>query len=215
VPAPKKIENPAYLTLQAQLEALDSETRALKKHREELRARLALLDGRLEKTPEVERDYLELARDRENSLARYREIRAKLMEAQVAQDLEKDRKSERFSLIDPPQFPEKPRSPNRPAILAIGFLLAMGGGIGSVALLEVLDNSVRNSRELAHTLSVPLLSVIPYIKNAADRQTREFPWKLVVPAGIGGVVVMLTAIHFLWMPLEVLWFSLLRRFAGI
>lgn len=216
-PAPpkKQAENPAYLTLQAQLEALATETRALQKHRQELRARIAMLESRLEKTPEVEKDYLELSRDRENSVARYREIKAKLMEAEVAQDLEKDRKSERFSLIDPPQYPEKPRSPNRPAILLIGLMLALGSGVGSVALLEALDNSVRNSKELAHTLAVPLLSVIPYIRNEADRRKREFPWKLAVPAAVGGAAALLLAIHFVWMPLEVLWFSVLRRFAGI
>jgi uncharacterized protein involved in exopolysaccharide biosynthesis len=211
----KKPENPAYLTMQAQLEALDSETRALKKHREELRTRMARLESRLEKTPEVEKDYLELSRDRENSVVRYREIKAKLMEAEVAQDLEKDRKSERFSLIDPPQYPEKPRSPNRPAIMLVGLMLALGCGIGSVALLEALDNSVRNSRELVHTLAVPLLSVIPHISNDADRRRREFPWKLVLPSAAGGIALLLLAIHFLWMPLGVLWFSILRRFAGI
>lgn len=209
--APKKIENPAYLTLQAQLEALDTEARALKKHREELRSRIGVLESRLEKTPEVEKDYLDLSRDRENTMVRYREIRAKLMEAQVAQDLEKGRKSERFSLIDPPQLPEKPRSPNRPMILLIGMLMALGGGAGSVGLLEALDSSVRNSKDLAHTLPVPLLSSIPYIRNEADRQRRKFPWKLAIGGAIGTLAALLLAIHFFWMPLEVFWFSMLRR----
>lgn len=211
-PAPRKIENPAYLTLQAQLDGLDAEIRAIKKHREETKARIGLLESRLEKTPEVERDYLDLSRDRENTLVRYREIRAKLMEAQVAQDLEKDRKSERFSLIDPPQFPEKPRSPNRPAILLIGMVLAMGGGIGGVALLETLDSSVRNSRDLARTLDAPLLSAIPYIGNDADLQKKAFPWRWVLPGAVGGVALLLLAINHFWMPLEVLWFAVLRRF---
>lgn len=210
--APRKIENPAYLTLQAQLDSLDTEARALKKHREELRTRIGMLEARLEKTPEVEKDYLDLSRDRENTMVRYREIRAKLMEAQVAQDLEKGRKSERFSLIDPPQLPEKPRSPNRPMILLIGMLMALGGSVGSVGLIEALDSSVRNSKDLAHTLAVPLLSAIPYIRNEADRQRKKFPWKLAIAIAVGGVAVLLLAIHFFWMPLEVFWFSMLRRF---
>lgn len=212
---PKKIENPAYLNMQAQLESLETESRALKKHREELRARISLLESRIERTPEVEKEYLELSRDRENSLVRYRETKAKLMQAEVAQDLEKDRKSERFSLIDPPQYPERPRSPNRPAILLIGLLLALGAGVGSVGLLEALDSTVRNSKELAHTLAVPLLSAIPYIKNSEDRQTHAFPWQWVIPGAIGALVAVLLAIHFLWLPLEVLWYSILRRIFGI
>jgi cation transport ATPase len=207
----RKPENPAYLTLQAQLEGLNTEGRALKQRREELRTRLTMIESRLERTPEVERDYLELARDRENTVARYREIKAKLMEAEVAQELEQARKSERFSLIDPAQYPEKPRSPNRPAILLIGVLLALGGGVGSVAGLEFLDSSVRNSKDLMRTLTVPLLSAIPYISNAADRRRAKAPYKWVLLAAVAGLALLLAAIHFLWMPLGVFWFSLLRR----
>jgi uncharacterized protein involved in exopolysaccharide biosynthesis len=215
VPVAKKPpENPAYLTLQAQVEGLETEGRALKKRREELRSRLGMLESRLEQSPGVEKDYLDLSRDRENSIRRYQEIKAKLMEAEVAQDLEKDRKSEKFSLIDPPQFPEKPRSPNRPMILMVGVLLAIGGGIGSVGLLEALDSSVRNSKDLARTVNLPLLAAIPYIRNESDRIKEQFPWKIVIPAIIVAILVVLAAIHFFWMPLEVFWFASLRRISS-
>lgn len=208
---PKKIENPAYLTLQAQLEGLDTEMRALKKHREELRARMSLLESRLERTPQVEKDYLDLSRDRENTLVRYREIRAKLMEAQVAQDLEKDRKSERFSLIDPPQFPEKARSPNRPAILLIGLLISLGGGLGSIALLEALDSSIRSPRQLSCTVAAPLLSVIPYIATPLDQQTGTDRRKLLAAGAVGAVVLVLLLLHLFWMPLDVVGYAIQRK----
>jgi uncharacterized protein involved in exopolysaccharide biosynthesis len=210
-PKARKPENPAYLTLQAQLEGLETETRALKKHREELRARISLLESRLERTPQVEKDYLDLSRDRENTMVRYREIRAKLMEAQVAQDLERDRKSERFSLIDPPQFPEKPRSPNRPAILLIGLLISLGGGLGAIALLEALDSSIRSPRELSCTLAAPLLSVIPYIATPLDQQTGTDRRKLLIAGAAGSAVVLLLAIHFFWMPLDVVGYAIQRK----
>jgi uncharacterized protein involved in exopolysaccharide biosynthesis len=208
---PKKPENPAFLTLQAQLEGLNAEARSLTKRRQELRARMSSLESRLEKTPEVERDYLELARDRENTVLRYRQVKAKLMEAEVAQELEQARKSERFSLIDPAQFPEKPRSPNRPAILLIGLILALGSGAGSVALLEVLDNSVRNSRDLSRLLAVPMMSIVPYIANATDLRRAAYPMRWMMVATVIAIVVALLVIHFAWMPLEVFWYSLLRR----
>ena len=207
----RKAENPAYLALDAQLAGLDTESRELAKQRQYLQGRVAMLESRLERTPAVEREYLDLARDRENSVLRYREIKAKLMEAEVAQELEKDRKSERFSMIDPPQFPEKPRSPNRPAILIIGILLSLASGVGSVAVLEAMDGSVRNSKDLLNTLPIPLLSMIPYIRNDADRQKKEAAWKWIVPTGVGVLAVSLLAIHLLWMPLEVLWFAVMRR----
>ncbi len=110
----------------------------------------------------MEREYLELTRDHEASLMRYREIRAKEMQANIGQELEKDRKGERFSLIDPPQLPERPSSPNRRAILLLGLIISMTGGVGSAAVLESLDDSVRGSKALAGLLKVPVLTVVPY-----------------------------------------------------
>ena len=43
------------------------------------------------------------------------------MEAQLAQNLETNRKGERFTLIEPPLPPEEPVSPNRLAVLIIGL----------------------------------------------------------------------------------------------
>jgi polysaccharide biosynthesis transport protein len=206
-----KPENPAYISMQAQLDALNSEEKALRTKRVELQAKRDQYEKRLEQTPQTEREYLDLNRDHENSVVRYREIKAKQMEAEVAQQLEKDAKAERFSLIDPPQFPEKPRSPNRPAILLIGVVAALGGGVGYAGVLEGLDGSVKNPKQLARTLQVPLLSVIPFMENDRERARRRKRWMLIVTAAVFGTIVLLVAVHFFVMPLEVLWYAILRR----
>ncbi len=206
-----KPENPAYISIQTQLDALDSEQKSLKSKRLELLAKRDQYEKRLEQTPQVEREYLDLSRDHENSVVRYRETKAKLMEAEVAQQLEKNAKAERFSLIDPPQLPERPRSPNRPAILLIGVVAALAGSAGYGGVLEGLDGSVKNPKQLVRTVRVPLLSVIPYIDNGADRARRRNRRLFAIGAVIAGVLVLLAAIHFFWMPLEVFWYYLLRR----
>jgi succinoglycan biosynthesis transport protein ExoP len=206
-----KPENPAYISMQAQLDALNSEEKALRTKRIELKDKRDQYEKRIEQTPQTEREYLDLNRDHENSVVRYREIKAKQMEAEVAQQLEKDAKAERFSLIDPPQFPEKPRSPNRPAILLIGAVAALGGGVGYAGVLEGLDGSVKNPKQLTRTLQVPLLSVIPFMENDRERARRKKRWMLIVTAAMVGTIVLLVAVHFFVMPLEVLWYSILRR----
>lgn len=87
-----KPENPAYISMQAQLDALNSEEKALRTKRVELKDKRDQYEKRLEQTPQTEREYLDLNRDHENSVVRYREIKAKQMEAEVAQQLEKDAK---------------------------------------------------------------------------------------------------------------------------
>ena len=50
-------------------------------------------DSRLLQIPEIEREYRDLTRDYENAQTRYREVKAKQMQAEVSQELEKDRKA--------------------------------------------------------------------------------------------------------------------------
>ncbi|HFD80808.1 MAG TPA: lipopolysaccharide biosynthesis protein, partial [Gammaproteobacteria bacterium] len=141
-------DNPAYISLQSQVEAANAEIRSLRKKKEELRARLRDYETRLIQTPQVEREYLALNRDLQNATAKYQEIRAKQMEAQVSQQLEKERKGERFELIEPAILPEEPVSPNRPAIIFLSLVLALGAGIGYAAIAESMDDAVRGGKSL-------------------------------------------------------------------
>ena len=75
-------------------------------------------------SPQVEQQYRELTRDYDNTRLKYQEIRSKQSEAKTAQNLEADRKGERFTLIDPPLPPEEPISPNRKLIFMAGFILS-------------------------------------------------------------------------------------------
>ena len=207
----RKPENPAYIALQSQLEASNGEFKTLLSKRAELKSKIGEYEARLEQTPQVEREYLDLNRDHENALHRYQEVKAKLMEAEVAQQLEKDSKGERFSLIDPAQLPEKPHSPNRPAILLLGLILSLGGGVAYAGVLESMDSSVKSSRELAGLLRAPLLSVIPYMENAEDKRKKSRVKTSVVIGVIAAIIVGLLLIHFLWIELDVLWYRLLRK----
>jgi uncharacterized protein involved in exopolysaccharide biosynthesis len=118
----RKPDNPAYISTQTQIDSTSSEIASLRALQQELRAKLNGLEDRLVQTPEVEREYLELTRDQESSRMRFRELREKQMQAEVAEQLERDRKAERFTLIDPPIYPERPFSPNRYAIALIGLV---------------------------------------------------------------------------------------------
>jgi uncharacterized protein involved in exopolysaccharide biosynthesis len=205
-----KPENPAYITLKAQLEGTLSELKSSRAKRTALQSKIASYEQRLEQTPQVEREYLDLTRDQEATMARYKEIRAKQMQAQIGQELEKDRKGERFSLIDPPQIPEQPVSPNRAAIVLLGVVLSVGGGLGSATVFESLDQSVREARTLARLSHVPVLGMIPYLHT--DRELLRDHWRVYVALILLAALIVAAAlaIHFLWIPLDVVWYRTLR-----
>src|ERR1700753_1361343 len=99
-----------------------------------------------------------MARDLESAQIKYQEILAKQAEVQVSQNLETQRKGEKFTLIEPPQPPEKPLSPNRKLILILGLLLSMVVGAGAVVAQDSFDASVRGPHDIRQLLQVPALA---------------------------------------------------------
>jgi succinoglycan biosynthesis transport protein ExoP len=211
---PVEPDNPAYIQIKAQVEASKSERSSLQTKRSQLTAQLADYEKRLASAPAVEREYSTMTRDLDNNQLKYREVRQKQMEAQVAQSLEEERKGERFTLIEPPLTPEEPASPNRVVIMVLGLVLSIGAAVGAAALLENMDSSVRNRRDLETLLSVPPLAVLPWIETQADRVARRRRQRYTWAGAIGGVVVAISAVHVFYRPLDVLWQVALRRLAG-
>jgi uncharacterized protein involved in exopolysaccharide biosynthesis len=209
----RKPDNPVYLNLKSQIETATSQIELMRSERQELRAKLALYELRVSQTPEVEREYLELVRDMDSSRGRFRELREKQMQAQVAETLERGRKAERFTLIEPPIYPEKPVRPNRTMIVIIGLLFAVFGGIGAAALREVLDQTVHSARDVIRVMQVPVLAVLPELPTPVLLRRRSLRRRIVVVAALVFVALMLLAFHHLYMPLDVAWYGLMRRLA--
>jgi len=208
-------DNPAYIQLQAQLDAAESDLSSYRKTQRELTAKLDEYEKRITSAPQVEKEYKNLSRDYENALAKYQEIKAKQMEAELAETLEKENKGERFSLIEPPQLPEEPESPDYLIVMLMGVVLSMVGGVAITATAEALDGSIHGARSVTQAVGMPPLAVIPCITNAADRRRkllRQLIGTALLLSIIGGILML---IHFLFMPLDVLWFSALRRLEGL
>ncbi|MCS6317309.1 MAG: lipopolysaccharide biosynthesis protein [Nitrospira sp.] len=205
-------ENPAYINIQAQLNSVNSSLEALKTSRTTIKRRLQDYAKRIERTPELEPDYLVLARDRDTSAQKYQDIRSRLLEAKVSEGLEVQRKGERFSLIDPPGMPESPEKPNRKAIVLLGFILALAGGAGSAAVAEHLDRSIRTPEQVVRLTQAFPLAVIPYMPNREDLARALKRRRMIRTASLGALVLLLLVSHLFWTPLDVLWYATLKRF---
>lgn len=204
-------DNPAYIQISAELEAANAELRAFHQLEREIRARLNSYEEKLTRSPQVEREYRGLTREYENALTKYKEIQAKQGDAQLAEELEKDEKGERLSLIESPLLPEKPTKPNRIAILFVGLVVSIAGGFGGAAVSERLDHSVQGVKDLTRILNAPPLVVVPYIATPAD--VRRGRWGkigiLFLMIALGGTALAL--VHLFHTPLDVLWYAALRR----
>ncbi len=205
------VNNPAFITLQSQLKAVNSEIASLQMQRRELKAQLANYEKSLALSPEVEKEYTNLVRDKENIVRRLQEIAQKLMDARLSQDLEKESKAERFTLLEPALLPERPIKPNRLAIVFLGLVFAIAVAIGYAAIMETLNKGVYGRHQLATILKEPPLVVIPYIETEEELQHQRKMKIMVAGSVAAGMILLIAAIHYFWKPLDVLWFSAMRN----
>ncbi len=208
---PSKPDNPAYIQVKGQLDALRAEREALVRKQATLRSKRDEYEARLASAPAVERDYRTLLRDSENARLKYQEVRNKQMEAEVSQNLETERKGERFTMIEPPLPPEQPVSPKRVLILVVGLLLSLGGGMASGWFAEAAGGTVRGPVDLRQVLSVAPLAVVPEIVTSEElKRRRRYRWRALL-IGLIVFAVLATLFHVLVMPLDVFYDVVSRR----
>lgn len=195
-------DNPAYISLQAQIESNKIRLKSLESERERLKSKMEIYEERMFKVPAVERDYLAITRDREVAIRKYQDIQDKLQLARLAKNLEQDAKAERFVVLSPASLPTSPSKPNKLAIMLLGFVLAFGSGTGMATLAEYLDHSVHGVRGIKNILSVPPLAEIPYIQTETEVLKKRHRFVAVSGIFMMLLLIALALMHFYFMPLD-------------
>ncbi len=203
-------ENPAYIALITQVQSANNDIAMLKKQRQDLEGKLNTYRKRLEDTPKVEQEYLAMQRDYQNAHVKYQEVMNKLLEARIAEGMEEHQKGEKFTLIDPASFPEKPVSPKRWLIILAGFFVSLGSGLGMVAMVENLDHSVKSADELGWRTGLQVLGSIRKIQTDTDLFQEKRRRRLIAAATGISIVLFILLFHFLYMDLWVLMARLFR-----
>lgn len=203
--------NPAYVQLKAKIDSTENEVARLRSRQEEIKTKLAEFERRVSETYQVQRAYDELTRDHENTVAKYRELRSKQLQAELAQNLESENKGESFTLIEPPAVPSKAEKPNRPKLLVLGLGASVGAGLGLAFLVEMFFGGVRGYTQVAHIVGKSPLVVIPVITTTRELARRKMLRKRWVIVAIILAIISVIAIHFYVINLEVLWYRLMRK----
>ena len=202
-PIDNKPDNPAYVTLSAQLASTRSEIESVRRQIGAAQAQRSDYQRRIATSPRVEEGYRVLMTQRNNLQVKYDDLTKKYMESKTASGLEKGQMGERFTLIDAARLPEKPVFPNIPAILLIGLVLGIGAGVGSAALKEFSDQSVRTAGALSSALGLPVLAVIPDIVTTEDTAEDKRQRKEILIGVAVVVVVAILIFHFFVMDLDI------------
>ncbi|PKO70021.1 MAG: lipopolysaccharide biosynthesis protein [Betaproteobacteria bacterium HGW-Betaproteobacteria-16] len=201
----------AVSLLEAQISSTRSRAELSADQQRSLRANIARLRSQVLRAPQVERDLAALQRDYDSAQAKYEDLRAKQLSAQVVENMEGGQQAERFTLLEPPLLPEYPIKPSRKKMVALGFFLSLAAAAGVVVVLENLFARVRGVNAVSAITGQRPLVVIPYISTMAELRAshalrKRSAW-LIASAGL----LCLVLIHLFIMPLNTLLIAMFAR----
>ncbi len=179
-----------------------------------LKTQLAALEKLAAQTAEVETGADALQNQRANTQKQLDLAAEKLSAARLGENLERAQFSERLEVLEQAVSPQKPFKPNRHKLLVLVIGFAALAGIGCVAMMEMLDNSIRGVRDVYGIAAPSLVQGIPYI--VTDRELRRQKYGIALGAVtlVSVLVGGLACLHFFVRPLDQLWATFVGRLFG-
>jgi len=184
--------------LVTQLQLIDKEIRSLRAERKKTGQEIEKYRRRIEDGPRIEQMFVDLRRGYNEATANYQSLLEKRLQAELAENLERTQKGEQFRILEPANLPQKPFKPDVFKTLSMGFMLALGCGLGLAFLREYVDPTFSSSKYLESIIQVPVLVSVPFVAIKAEER-----WNLLKRAGaVGAMVSMASALFY---ALFVLW----------
>ncbi|MEP2235024.1 MAG: XrtA system polysaccharide chain length determinant [Alteripontixanthobacter sp.] len=193
------ITNPAYSSLlsiraerQANVQALQSRSAAIQSEMGNLMADQANEPGVAAEMTRISRDY-EVLRNK------YDELLADREKLRFRGDVENNRSSFRFDVIDPPSVPRVPAAPNR-LLLLLGVLFAgLGAGVAGSLAMSRLRSTFSTAGKLERVMELPVIGTVSKTMTEAARAQHRKKLKIfaAATASLGGLFVLLMGIEIL------------------
>ncbi|MGD9212774.1 MAG: GNVR domain-containing protein [Desulfobacteraceae bacterium] len=162
--------NDASLEHQADELELRQEIESLRLEIRDIKEQINLYQKRIENTPKREQELLSLNRDYQNIKTNYDSLSERKLQSEIAVDIHREQKGERFKIIDQAQLPTKPVEPDLPKLFLLFIGLGLGLGSGLIVFKEYLRSSIKNPEEVERELDLPVLGTIPKISKPSAKR---------------------------------------------
>jgi polysaccharide biosynthesis transport protein len=158
--------DPTYRQLVNDRETGRLRVRELQRSEADIRRQIGVYQNRVEAAPMVEQQLASMNRDYELEKAQYAELTRKLREAGMAENIERNRRGEQFTVLYPAAYPTEPTKPVPIRVMLLSIVGGIAVGAALTFLREYLDRSVHDVRDLRDELEVPVLGEITRIEAA-------------------------------------------------
>jgi succinoglycan biosynthesis transport protein ExoP len=152
--------NPLRQTLETELARARLEQSAAIARRSTLTGQVQQYQAALDKLESDTTKHDDLQRELKEAEENYQLYAKKREESRIADELDRQ-KITNVSIAEAPVAAQIPSSPNRPANLLLGVVLAAFLSLGSVFSAELLDDTVHSARQLEAMLDAPVLATVP------------------------------------------------------
>jgi polysaccharide chain length determinant protein (PEP-CTERM system associated) len=184
-----QITNTVYEQLKVRLVDAEGMVATTKRRLDDLRMQKTELDKSAHLAPEVEAKAQDLDRDYGIIKRNYEELLQRREAAILAQAADTRADQITFRIVDPPQVPITPSTPNRPLLFSAVLLIGLGAGGGLALLLTQIDRSFGSGSQLRE-LGLPVLGVVAYVRSPSPR-----PAYLAQAAAFAVISISLLAVY--------------------
>ena len=164
-------QGPVYQQLTVALASAEANVAAMRARVTEYDFRYNELQAVADALPQIEAEHAQLTRDYEVIKSRYDKLLERRESAQISGDVEASNAVMGFRVIDPPRVPQTPSAPNRPRLMSLVLLAAVGGGLGIAFLLSQLRPTFGDERRLKEVSGMQVLGTIAM--EWTDEQSRR------------------------------------------
>jgi polysaccharide chain length determinant protein (PEP-CTERM system associated) len=180
--------NPVFQQLRVSLAESEANVAALRARFGELQARLSQQRASAGRVPQVEAELAQLNRDYEIIRRNYEQLAARRESASISEDVDTSASLADFRVIDPPRVSPRPVFPNRAALIPLGLLLALGGGLAVCFAISQAFPTVHTVKSLRSLAGRPVLGSVSLVVSAVA-QKRERQAGLVFGGGVALLVL--------------------------
>ena len=191
--------NPAYSSLESIKGERTANVQSLGSRRASLQAEVAAMTSNQISNPAVAAEAQRISRDYDVLKQQYDKLLQDREQLRLRGQVETERNSVKFEVVDPPTTPRGPAAPNRPLLLFGVLVIGLGAGVGAAFGLGQLRSTFSTTAKLERAIGLPVLGSISQTLNEAGRALRRRRQKLFLAgtAGLLGVFVLLLVVEFL------------------
>lgn len=176
--------NPIYATIRSMQAEKQAQVAALSARKAQLQAEMAQYTVKQAQEPGIAAEQQAINRDYEVLKGQYDKLLADREEVRLRGSLQTDTNAVKLRVIEPPFLPTAPAAPNRPLMLTLVLLAALGAGAATAFAMSQIKTSYATAGRLERASGLPVVGSVSEVTTSPQRAERRKKLRMFAGASI-------------------------------